>query len=84
MIAADPLPHRREAATNFGADLVIDPGMGQGTVGEPGGFREPAGDDGADRDAGGAGGVDVAFEIAGPTMASAWRWTRCGPGAGSC
>ena len=65
VIAADPLPHRREAATNFGADLVIDPGMGQGTVGEPGGFREPAGDDGADRDAGGAGGVDVAFEIAG-------------------
>ena len=28
VLAADPLPHRREAAAKFGADQVIDPGGG--------------------------------------------------------
>ena len=62
VVAADLLPHRRGAATKFGADLVVDPGAGEGTAGEPGGFRDLARDAGPDA---GGGGVDVAFEIAG-------------------
>ncbi len=52
VLAADPLPHRREAAAKFGADQVIDPGGSAArkvdTLLEG---EEP--------------GVDVAFEIAG-------------------
>jgi L-iditol 2-dehydrogenase len=57
VVAADPLAHRREAATKFGADRVIDPGgAAAGEVdtwpgGAESGVPEP--------------GVDVAFEIAG-------------------
>ena len=29
VVAADPLPHRREAAATFGADPVVDPGTGE-------------------------------------------------------
>jgi L-iditol 2-dehydrogenase len=58
VVAADPLPHRREAATKFGADLVIDPGTGEERAGELDGFGELAG-------GGDTGGVNVAFEIAG-------------------
>ena len=68
VVAADPLPHRREAAAKAGADRVADPeaplrpapagtpasGPGSEVVSEPPGLRELAGD-----------GVDVAFEIAG-------------------
>jgi len=62
VFAADPLPHRREAAAKFGADQVADPGTfprsRDGTPGavvsEPAGLRDLVGD-----------GVDVAFEIAG-------------------
>jgi len=68
VVAADPLPHRREAATRFGADLVIDPGTGEGMAGELGGFGELAGGGDMGGDVGGGGdvdGVNVAFEIAG-------------------
>jgi L-iditol 2-dehydrogenase len=54
VLAADPLPHRREAAAKFGADQVIDPGAGGAATGEEGTLGDIAGD-----------GVDVAFEIAG-------------------
>jgi L-iditol 2-dehydrogenase len=68
VVAADPLPHRREAAAKAGADRVADPeallrpappgtldsGPGSAVVSEPPALRELAGD-----------GVDVAFEIAG-------------------
>ncbi len=66
VVAADPLPHRREAAAKSGADRVFDPGQlagpgrddgpgaGSGVLREPPGLRELTGD-----------GVDVAFEIAG-------------------
>jgi L-iditol 2-dehydrogenase len=62
VVAADPLPHRREAAAKFGADLIIDPGTGEEAAGGLDGFEELAGrgDTGGDM-----GGVDVAFEIAG-------------------
>ncbi|MGO9783006.1 MAG: zinc-dependent alcohol dehydrogenase [Streptosporangiaceae bacterium] len=70
VIAADPLPHRREAAAKSGADRVADPGQlagpgrddgpgnGSGVLNEPAGVRELAGD-----------GVDVAFEVAGTSDA---------------
>jgi L-iditol 2-dehydrogenase len=68
VVAADPLPHRREAAAKAGADRVADPapllrpapagtqdpGSGSAVVSEPPALRELAGD-----------GVDAAFEIAG-------------------
>ena len=55
VIAADPLPHRRDAAARLGADLVLDPG---------------AADYAAQlQDATGGLGVDVAFEIAGTDAA---------------
>ena len=68
VVAADPLPHRREAAAKAGADRVADPGpllrpapagtQDPGSGREPPALRELAGD-----------GVDVAFEIAGPNDA---------------
>ena len=70
VVAADPLPHRREAAAKSGADRVADPGQlagpgrddgpgtGSGVLNEPPGVRELTGD-----------GVDVAFEIAGTSDA---------------
>jgi L-iditol 2-dehydrogenase len=65
VVAADPLPHRREAAAKFGADRVVDPAAA--AADETSGGR---GDLAGDKDAGKyadkyAGGVDVAFEIAG-------------------
>jgi L-iditol 2-dehydrogenase len=68
VLAADPLPHRREAAAKSGADQVADPGpllrpgpagtagtgTGSNVVSELPGLRELVGD-----------GVDVAFETAG-------------------
>ena len=70
VVAADPLPHRREAAAKSGAARVADPaqlagpgrddgpGTGSGVLNEPPGVRELTGD-----------GVDVAFEIAGASDA---------------
>jgi L-iditol 2-dehydrogenase len=57
VLAADPLPHRREAAAKFGADRVIDPGgaaPAEAVASEVETLLE-----GEDP------GVDVAFEIAG-------------------
>jgi L-iditol 2-dehydrogenase len=57
VLAADPLPHRREAAAKFGADRVIDPGgaaPAEAVASEVETLLE--GEDS---------GVDVAFEIAG-------------------
>ncbi len=57
VLAADPLPHRREAAAKFGADQVIDPGgaaPAEAVASEV--DTLPEGEDL---------GVDVAFEIAG-------------------
>ncbi len=66
VVAADPLPHRREAATKLGADLVIDPGTGEGMAGELDGFGELGGGGDTGRDTGAdTGRVNVAFEIAG-------------------
>jgi L-iditol 2-dehydrogenase len=52
VLAADPLPHRREAAAKFGADQVIDPGGSVASAVD----TLPEGEEL---------GVDVAFEIAG-------------------
>jgi L-iditol 2-dehydrogenase len=66
VLAADPLPHRREAAARLGADVVLDPGDA--------GYRAALAEfsDGL--------GVDVAFEIAGtdPAIAAAVDVVRPG------
>jgi L-iditol 2-dehydrogenase len=66
VVVVEPLPHRREAALRFGADVVLDPA---GT------------DDEAIREAAGGRGADVSFEVAGTKQAMdiALRSTR--PGA---
>jgi L-iditol 2-dehydrogenase len=56
VLAADPLPHRREAAAKFGADQVIDPGGAPAEAVASGVETLLEGEDL---------GVDVAFEIAG-------------------
>lgn len=55
VLAADPLPHRREAAARAGADVVLDPRDGDYTE------QLLAATDGA--------GVDLAFEVAGTDAA---------------
>jgi L-iditol 2-dehydrogenase len=81
VVAADPLPHRREAAARSGADRVADPGRlagpgrddgpgtGSGVPHEAPGVRELTGD-----------GVDVAFEIAGASDAVGLAMDATRPG----
>jgi L-iditol 2-dehydrogenase len=67
VVAADPLRHRREAATRAGADLVLDP-------------QEPGYDEQLHDTTHGIG-VDVAFEVAGTNAAVAAAVTAARPGA---
>lgn len=66
VLAADPRPHRREAAARYGADVVLDPGAD--------------GYDAALADFSAGLGVDVAFEIAGTDDAIAAAVEAVRPG----
>jgi L-iditol 2-dehydrogenase len=69
IVAVDPLPHRLEAARQFGADLALTPDE----VGDPGTLAERAG--------GNRYGVHVAFEVAGTDDAVALAVSAARPGA---
>jgi L-iditol 2-dehydrogenase len=66
VIAVDPLPHRRDAAKAFGADVALTPQ--EAHAADPG-------------DLGAAGGVDVAFEVAGTDDAVRVALELARPGA---
>jgi L-iditol 2-dehydrogenase len=69
IVAVDPLPHRLEAARQFGADLALTPDE----VGDPGTLAERAG--------GNRYGAHVAFEVAGTDDAVALAVSAARPGA---
>jgi L-iditol 2-dehydrogenase len=66
VLVVEPLPHRRDAALRFGADMVLDPADADETQ-----LLE----------AGGSGGVDVAFDAAGPDTAVQAAMRAARPGA---
>jgi L-iditol 2-dehydrogenase len=63
--AFDPLPHRLEAATRLGADVVADPGRASSLIAS-GGLTDE--------------GVDVAFEMAGTSEAVQLAMAMARPG----
>ncbi len=67
VVAIEPLPHRREAALRFGADVALEPGDAQ--------------DQAVLRDATGEIGVDAAFELGGTDRSLELAMAAARPGA---
>jgi L-iditol 2-dehydrogenase len=67
IVAIEPLPHRREAALRFGADVALEPGDAQ--------------DQGVRRDATAEVGVDAAFELGGTDGSLESAMAAARPGA---
>jgi L-iditol 2-dehydrogenase len=80
IVAFDPLPHRREAAAQLGADLALDPGANEtGGANVTGSTSRTRGTDVTDG-AGLTDSADVAFEVAGTDEAVRLAMTAVRPG----